>query len=449
MRQHCREHRALIEGWVADGCRGPKMVRLLARHSGKVVPLRTLQRFVAEELASSRRSSSTVRVTDPPPGRVLEVDFAELGLFDDLESGRRRKLHALVCTAPYSRHTFLWPCLSQSQDEVVAGLEAAWDFFGGVFPVLLPDNLKAVVERADPVSPRFTPSFMEYAQVRGFVIDPARVRKPRDKARVERMVRYARDDFFRGERFGRLSEAREAARRWCAEVAGTRTHGTTRRQPLRAFVEDERSLLLAPPAEPYDVARWTTVRVGRDHCVVVARGIYSVPQDHRGQELRVRVDRSTVKLYRGAAFLKAHPRVADGQSSIDPQDLPAGTAELATRDASALVRKAEVMGASVGEYARRLGEDPLPWLRMRRLYRLLSLGKRYGQSLLDEACEQALALDVVDVARIDKMLQRGLPGRTRPVPPPPTRPDNVVPLRFIREATTYRTPRPGDDDATA
>ncbi len=452
MRQRCRDHRNLIEGWLREGCKAPKIVRLLARHSGVVVPVRTLQRFIAEELDRSPSRASTVRVADTPAGQVLEVDFAELGLFDDLVSGRRRKLHALICTAARSRHTFVWPCLTQTQDDVIEGLEAAWSFFGGVFAVLLPDNLKAVVEYADPLSPRFSQSFVEYAQARGFVIDPARVRKPRDKARVERTVRYARDDFFRGERFGTLLDARESAARWCREVAGVRVHGTTRREPLQHFEKEELPVLLPAPNEPYDVPHWTTLKVGRDHCVTVEHALYSVPQDHRRQELRVRVDRATVKLYRGAVFLKAHPRVAEGEAQIDPADLPAGTAELATRDGAALRRKAEAMGPSVGEYARRLLDDPRPWSRMRHLYRLLNLGKRYGNSLLNEACEQALALDVIDASRIDRMLERGLPGRRRPSPSPPALPSNVIPLRFARAPETYRARRPdppGDTDAPA
>ncbi len=451
MRLHCREHQALIDGWRREGCKAPKIARLLARHAGVVVPLRTLQRFIAEELAEAPSQRSTVRIADPPPGQVLEVDFALLGSFDDLESGRRRKLHALICTASRSRHTFVWPCLSQTQRDVIEGLEAAWAFFGGVFAVLLPDNMKAVVERADPVSPRLSESFVEYAQARGFVIDPARVRQPQDKARVERMVRYARDDFFRGESFGSVHEAREAAARWCRDVAGVRLHGTTRRAPQEHFEQEELPVLRPAPEEPWDIPTWSTATVGRDHVVTVEHALYSVPQDHRSKKLRVRVDRATVKLYHRGVFLKAHPRVEAGQAQIDAEDLPTGTAELALRDGASLCRKAEALGSSVGEYARRLLDDPRPWTRMRHVYRLLGLGKRYGGALLDEACEQALALDVVDVVRIDRMLERGLPGRRAPTPPPAPPPSNVVRLRFARAPETYRARRPkppGESDAT-
>ena len=448
----CRTHREQIARWHAEGCGGPKLARLLHRHTGKVVPLRTMQRFVAKEVRASASRASTVRVADPEPGQVLEIDFATLGRFRDLGSGRSLPLHALICTASRSRHTFVWPCLSQTQADVIAGLEAAWAFFGGVFRVVTPDNLKAVVERPDALRPRLALGFVEYAQSRGFVVDPARVRRPQDKARVERSVRFVRDDFFCGERFGSIEEAREAARRWCLEVAGERPHGTTRRKPREHFEREEQAALLPPPTAPWDTPVWTTATVGRDHIALVEHALYSVPYDKHtvGQQLRVRADRATVRLYQGNLLVKVHPRVEPGRHSIDPKDLPPGTAELARRDDAALVAKAEALGPSVERYARRIQEDPRPRLRARQLHRLLRLGSTYGAALLDEACAQALALDVVDVVRIERMLERGLPGRHLPVSAPERRAASVVPPRFARARTTWdpaRTRKPGEPDA--
>lgn len=451
MRQHCRGHSKLIEGWLEEGCRVPKVVKLLARHTGVVVPLRTLQRFVHEELAQGGRDD-TVRVSDPEPGLVVEVDFLELGYFEERGTGRRRKMHALLCMAGYSRHQYVWPCLTQTQEDVIEGLEAAWRFFGGVYPVVISDNLKAVVEVADPVSPKLNASFVEYAQARDFEVDPARKKHPRDKARVERQVRYVRDDYFKGERFGTVEEARREAERWCREDAGTRPHGTTRRHPREVFEQEELPLLRAMPTEAYDAPRWTEVQAGRDHAVVVEQALYSVPYTLGEVELRARADRSTVKLYRGAHLVKVHPRKPAGGSNIDAADLPPGKAELATRDSASLQRQAESLGAAVGEYTRRLLEGPLPWSRMRHVYRLLGLARRHGGSCVDAACARALEMDVVDVTRVARMVERGLVERGGMPPPPPRPRDNVVPLRFARNPAEYRTPRPppqGEPDAPA
>ena len=449
MREHCRKHAELIRGWVKDGCKGPKIVRLLARHAGVVVPQRTLQRFVTEDLGHNAKQRSTMRLVDPPPGQILEVDFLQLGSFVERGTGRKRTMHALLCLAANSRHQFVWPCLSQTRDDVIAGLEAAWAFFGGVFPVLVPDNMSSAIRKADPVAPLLTEDFFEYTQHRNFVVDPARPRKPRDKARVERQVRYVRDDYFRGETFGSVEEARREAERWCREEAGRRTHGTTRQRPAEAFERDELPLLAAPPSDSYDVPVHSTVTLGRDHAVVVNYALYSVPFSVRPGELRVRRDRATVKLYSGGVLIKTHPRQPEGGASIDPQDAPPGKAELVLRDGASLCQVAAAHGASVGIYVERLLEGPLPWTRMRQVYRLLGLCQRHGGDWVDEACARALELDVVDVMRIQRMLERGLVQRgllQRPRPKP-SAPSNVVPLRFGRDPSAWQTQRPEPEGA--
>jgi transposase len=111
----------------------------------------------------------------------VQVDFGRLGLVPDPVRGTRRVAQGLICTAVYSRHMFVYPTLRQTLEEVVAGFEAAWVFFGGVFAVVVPDNMRTIVDRADAVDPRLNDAFREYAQARGFAVDPARVRHPRDK----------------------------------------------------------------------------------------------------------------------------------------------------------------------------------------------------------------------------------------------------------------------------
>ena len=123
-----------------------KVEELLAR-SGCVVPYRTLHRFAVQR-CGFRVKAITVRVADGEPGVECQIDFAQLGLLFDAETGRRRRIHALIFTAVVSRHMFVWLTYSQTLGAVIAGCEAAWEFFGGVFKVLIPDNLKAIVTDA-------------------------------------------------------------------------------------------------------------------------------------------------------------------------------------------------------------------------------------------------------------------------------------------------------------
>ena len=177
------ERREQIAAWIAGGPGQPglsivKIEELLAR-SGCVVPYRTLHRFAVTE-CGFRVKSTTVRIADGEPGVECQIDFAQMGFIVDAETGRKRRVHALIFTADYSRHMFVWLTYSQTLVAVIAGCEAAWAFFGGVFKVLIPDNLKAVVTTPDAVNPRLSVGWLDYAQHAGFGTDPARVRSPQD-----------------------------------------------------------------------------------------------------------------------------------------------------------------------------------------------------------------------------------------------------------------------------
>ena len=102
------------------------------------------------------QTAATVRVADGEPGAECQIDFGYLGLLADPVTGQRRKVHALIFTACYSRHMFVWLTFSQTLAALIAGCDAAWEFFGGVFKVVIPDNASAIVADADAVNPRFT-----------------------------------------------------------------------------------------------------------------------------------------------------------------------------------------------------------------------------------------------------------------------------------------------------
>lgn len=328
-----------------------------------------------------------------------------MGYLLDPVDGRRRKVHALIFTAAYSRHMFIWLTYSQTLVAVIAGCEAAWVFFGGVFKVLIPDNLKPVVTDADAVNPRLSQGWLDYAQHAGFVTDPARVRSPKDKPRVERAVQYVRGNFWAGEDFTDLADAQARAQVWCAQRAGMRTHGTTQRRPVEAFAQFEAHRLLPVP-DPYDQPVFTTVKVHRDYHVEVAKALYSVPEQYLGRGLDTRADSELVKLYWRGQLVKTHPRQPPGGRSTDRADLPEHKAGYALRDLAKLIAVCAGHGHNIGIYAERVLDDPLPWTRMRSVYRLLGLIRRYGPDPVEAACERSLDLDVVSVSKIAAMLDR-------------------------------------------
>ena len=430
-------HQEQIKKWVAGG-EGEKPLsivkieELLAR-SGCVVPYRTLHRFAVER-CGFRVKSTTMRITDGEPGVECQIDFAQMGFILDPETGKKRRVHALIFTAVVSRHMFVWLTYSQTLVAMIAGCEAAWSFFGGVFKVLIPDNLKAVVTDADAVNPRLSVGWLDYAQHVGFATDPARVRTPQDKPRVERAVQFVRGNFWAGETFLDLADAQTRVAAWCSDRAGMRIHGTIAARPAEMFNEVEAACLLGVPAA-YDVPVFTRVKVHRDFHVEVAKALYSLPQQWIGQHLDARADSELVKLFHRGQLVKTHPRQRPGGRSTDQADLPEERAGYAMRDLTQLITACAGHGPSIGIYAERLLDDPLPWTRMRSVYRLLGLVRRYGPGPVEIACTRSLDLEVVSVAKIASMLEKAI-EREQPVLPAAA---GAATGRFARDPAEYST----------
>jgi hypothetical protein len=432
-------HDQLSEWLVAEGLTVVKAGELLTRR-GICVPERTLHRYALETLGVGRSArGSTVRVADGEPGVEVQIDFGKMGLIADPESGRRRVCQALIFTAVYSRHSFVWLTFTQTTEAVIAGCEAAWAFFGGVFAVVIPDNMATVVDRAHPTEPRLNRAFVEYAQSRGFVIDPARVRTPTDKPRVERTVPFVRNSFFAGETFIDLADAQRRAVTWCAVRAGMRTHGTTQCRPAELFAVEEAPRLLAAPAGVYDLPIYAAAKVHRDHHIEIGKAIYSVPGDLIGVTVDVRADRQVVRIsYRGQV-IRVHPRTRPGGRVTDPADLPAHKTAYAMRDLDHLRRLAAGHGPAIGLYATAILDHPLPWTKMRQVYALLGLVKRWGPARVDAACGRALEAEAVSVSLIGRMLERATETDTTETDTDPVPPRPVRRARFARDPEHFAT----------
>ncbi|HZD67055.1 MAG TPA: IS21 family transposase [Acidimicrobiales bacterium] len=427
-----------LRAWLKDeGLTVVKAHDLLVRR-GVVVPERTLHRYALEVLGVGRSSrTTTVPVADGEPGQELQVDFGKMGLIPDPEAGRRRVCWALIFTACYSRHCFVWLTFTQTTKDVIAGCEAAWAFFGGIFSVVIPDNMAAIVDNPDALAPRFNQAFMEYAQARGFLIDPARVRKPTDKPRVERMVPFVRNSFFKGEVFVDLPDAQRRAEGWCQGRAGQRIHRTTFCRPIEAFAMEEAPRLSPAPISPYDLPIYVTAKVHRDHHIEVGRSLYSVPGNLIGTRVEVRADSELVRISHRGQVVKVHPRSRPGGRVTDASDLPGEKTAYALRDLDHLARLAAAEGPAIGAYASAVLDHPLPWTKMRQVYALLGLVRRFGPEAVEDACARALEAEAVSVPLIGRMIERGSPSESAPAPY-----RAAAPARFARDPDHFTTTRP-------
>ncbi|MCA1694174.1 MAG: IS21 family transposase, partial [Actinobacteria bacterium] len=291
---------------------------------------------------------------------------------------------------------------------------------------------------ANPTEPRFNQAFVEYAQDRGFVVDAARVRRPKDKPRVERTVPFVRQSFFAGEDFVDIADAQLRAEAWCRGRAGQRIHGTTQCRPAELFALEEAPRLAPAPASTYDLPIYSRPKVHPDHHIEVAKALYSVPGNRIGSRVEARADHNLVRIFHRGELVKVHPRTTAGGRITDPADLPEGTAIYALRDIAQLARMAADAGPAIGAYANELLDHPLPWTKMRQVYALLGLVKKWGAGPVDAACARALEFEAVNVGLIGRMLERATAAAPAPADAPkPSGP----PGRFCRDDSHFATGR--------
>jgi hypothetical protein len=406
-------HRDRIKAWLKPepgqkrGLRLTKVHTLLERES-VVVPYSTLHRFAVKHCGFGQSQRVTVRMAESAPGEMAEVDFGRLGLVPHPPSGRRRVLWALVVVLVFSRHQFVFVTHEQKIPRLIAGLEDAWAFFGGVSHRLIVDNLKQAVTKADRYDPVFERTFEEYAAYRGFTIDPAPPRMPTGKPVVERQVSYVRDSLFRGETWRDRDHVQEQAVRWCLQSAGMRVHGTTRKRPLVVFENEERAKLLPITRERYDPPTWAECTVHPDHHIQFEKALYSVPTRYLRQMVSVRGDSKLVRIYAKGELIKTHEKQPPGGRSTDHDDYPKELTPYTLRDPQRMIRQATDLGPQIGRFMQELLSGELPWTKIRQAQKLLRLADRFGKGRVDAACRRALAFELLNVRRVESIVRQDL-----------------------------------------
>ena len=429
------KRRVQIQQWLEQGLLLTKVNELLIR-DGTPVPYTSLHRFAQKWCDFGKKTSVTIRKLEGKPGEFAEVDFGRLGYLQELGSQKPRLVYAFIMVLGYSRLSCVVPVFRQDLKSVINAFEEALRFFGGCPVRIVIDGMKACLDLADPYVPRFNRTFLEYATFRGFLPDPARPYHPQDKPVVERHVRFVRERFFRGESFIDLEDIRRRALHWCRDTAGRRIHGTTRSVPLEVFEAEEKPMLIPLRAERFVIPLWGSCTVHPDHHVRFDSALYSVPTQYVGKQVEVRSDGAMVRIYFRAELIKTHAQQRRGGRATDYEDYPKERAPYAMRYPDFYRKKALEVGPSVGAFADRLLAGEFPWSRLRQAQKLLRLAERYGSQRLDVACQRALSFELVDVYRLERILQLAL--EKEPLAEggpclPPLQPK----LRFLRPAVHF------------
>lgn len=387
--------------------------RLRDEH-GLTASLSSLRRYVAANLPEEAlRSQVTVLRDSPPLGEEAQVDYGMLGMWWDPVRQARRRVWAFVMVLAASRHLFVRPLLVMDQKAWNDAHIAAFEFFGGVPARIVPDNLKTGVAKPDLYDPKINRAYAELATHYGVLIDPARVFKPKDKARVERPMPYVRDSFWRGRQFSSVEQMQLDAPRWCLEVAGQRAcRPLGGAAPAVVFAATEQHLLQQLPLRPFESASWSRPKVGPDIHVKVGKALYSVPWRFIGQQLDARASHTHVQLFVAGELVKTHIAVEKGRVT-DYADYPPEKIAFHMRTPVwCRKRAAEIGPGTVALIEELLEVNAL--FRLRAAQGVLGLADKHTPARLEDACLLATTVGDPSYRTVKGILTAGTDRQTAP-----------------------------------
>ena len=229
-----------------------------------------------------------------------------------------------VMVLSWSRQIFLRFYLNAAMPSFLRGHVEAFAFLGGVARTLQYDNLKSVVLERIGDAIRFNPTLLELAAHYRFAPRPVAVARGNEKGRVERAIRYARDNFFAARAWRDLDDLNAQALDWCRGPVADRKCQEDRSHTVREAFETEKKQLLALPENPFPAEERVEVRVRKTPYVRFDLNDYSVPHDHVRSTRVVLASLDTVRILDGNDVIATHPRSWDRDQQIeDPAHIEA------------------------------------------------------------------------------------------------------------------------------
>ena len=217
----------------------------------------------------ARITKATMRVTHKP-GDVMQVDWAggTIPYFDSI-TGEEYKAYLFVAALPCSSYLYVEACTDMEQENWLMCHVHAYEYFGGVTRVLVPDNLKTGVTANTRYETQLNESYRELAEYYGTAIVPARVRKPQDKGLVERSVGFSTTWItaaLREQKFFSFAEVKDAVSERL-EIINTKPFQKRPGSRREAYLSEEKEFMLPLPKRPYEPSVWKQQTVGNDYLI--------------------------------------------------------------------------------------------------------------------------------------------------------------------------------------
>ena len=347
------------------------------------------------------------------PGQRALVDFAgdTLPIVDEL-TGDIINGQLFVAVLGASNFTYARVCPGQDIHSWIEAHVGMWAFFGGVTELEVIDNLKSGVTRPSRYEPLLNRTFEELADHYCVAILPARVRRPKDKAKAENGVLVAERWILarlRNHRLFSVAEANQAVRPLLDELNDRpfkKLPGSRRSR----FVEMEQAALRPLPDRPFEFAEWCRPRAGADYHVEVCEHFYSVPYKRKGQRFDARYTAATVELFRNNERIASHlrSRVRGGKTTAS-EHMPEKHRVMLDWTPERLLEKARLVGPSTGALTERAMESSKhPEVGARVCLGIIRLGDKHGTDRLEAACARAMTAGACSYESVCSILSKGL-----------------------------------------
>lgn len=376
-------------------------------------------------------------------GEKLFVDYAGQTMpVRTRPTGALREAQIFVAVLGASNYTYAEATWTQALPDWTASHVRAFAFFGGVPQIVVPDNLKSGVTKTCRYEPELNPTYQALAEHYGVAVIPARVRKPRDKAKVEVGVQIVERWILaclRHQPFFSLSDL-NAAIATCLTRLNARPFKKLPGCRRSVFDTVDRLALQPLPAEPYVYAEWRQARVNIDGHLDVEGHYYSVPSPLIRTQLEVRLTATTLECFHHGQRVASHVRSAEkGHHTTVVAHLPLAYQRYRDWPPSRLIHWAETVGpATAAVVTTILNGRPHPEQGYRSCLGVLRLSREYGDPRLEAACQRAQTLGAFAYKSVQSILKTGLdqqpltePGSPRPLP---------VDHAHLRGTTYYHEP---------
>lgn len=352
----------------------------------------------------ARVTKATMRVTHKP-GDVMQVDWAggTIPYFDSV-TGEEYKAYLFVAALPCSSYLYVEACTDMKQENWLMCHVHAYEYFGGVTRVLVPDNLKTGVTANTRYETQLNESYRELAEYYGTAIVPARVRKPQDKGLVERSVGFSTTWItaaLRERKFFSFAEVRDVVAERL-EVINTKPFQKRPGSRREAYHAEEKEFMLSLPKRPYEPSVWKQQTVGNDYLISDGLSKYSVPFDLIGEQVQIRITKDLVEVYFKGSRMTSHKRLEkfSVQPVVKPEHMPTNHREYLNCNADEFRAWAKAVGSSTEEVVEHfLTSGSVPEQGYKACVSLTKLGKRYGKRKLETACERMLAFSSMPSVR--------------------------------------------------